>query len=602
MTIQNLRINSKAGWAVLLWVTMQTYQMVAAGTWVPLVNQAPQDPGGIGGMMLLSDGSVLCFNNGAATNNSAIHNLIAGTNCYRLAPDQHGSYINGTWTTMAPRNYSRSAFAADVVPDGRVFVAGGEYGFGITNAEIYDPVANTWSVVDPPISLFNPNAYSDGTSFPQVFSDMISVVISNGTVLMAPINPRNYGGTLIYNPKSNVWSDGPLLTNNAYDQWECSWARLADGSILTIDQPDSTKQGTNYTGRLSERYIPSLNQWVPDAIVPVYLWNTIEIGPVVTLPNEQAFFIGSDGANALYTPSGNSSPGVWSAAALSPTNLDGAGNLTNLEAADLPAVMMVNGKVLCALGATCGNGGCPSPYYFYEYDYSAGPGGSFMQVNTPFGSVTFTLPSCMLDLPDGTVLFSDFSNQLYVYQPDGSPVAAGRPTITSIAANPDGSFHLAGTGLNGISEGGTFGDEFQNNENYPLVRMTNNVTGGVYYARTYNWSSTDIQTGSTPVTTEFTLPASVFAGGGTNYSLVVVANGIASDPVTFYGPIWVDFHYTGTLQLGTFSYPYSTLAQGIGAVPSGGTIFVKPGSSTETPTITKPMTIIAIGGAATVGQ
>jgi len=48
-------------------------------------------------------------------------------------------------------------------------------------------------------------------------------------------------------------------------------------------------------------------------------------------------------------------------------------------------------------------------------------------------------PMRMLDLPDGNVLFTDGGNQLYIYQPDGPPLAAGKPTITGITWNADGS-------------------------------------------------------------------------------------------------------------------------------------------------------------------
>jgi hypothetical protein len=130
--------------------------------------------------------------------------------------------------------------------------------------------------------------------------------------------------------------------------------------------------------------------------------------------------------------------------------------------------------------------------------------------------------------------------------------------------------------------------------------MTNNASGKVYYARTYNWSSTSIQTGSTLVSTLFRLPADLPDG---SYSLVIVANGIASDPISFPGSVWVDFSYTGALQNGTFTFPYKLLASGVGAVLSGGVINLKPGSSTETFTnINKPMEIRAVGGTATVGR
>ena len=91
---------------------------------------------------------------------------------------------------------------------------------------------------------------------------------------------------------------------------------------------------------------------------------------------------------------------------------------------------------------------------------------------------------------------------------------------------------MTGTLLNGISEGAAYGDDAQMCSNYPLVRMTNS-SGDVYYSRTYNWSSTSVMTGNTVMTTEFTPPAGLAPG---NYSLVVVANGNSSDPVSFVNP------------------------------------------------------------------
>ena len=54
---------------------------------------------------------------------------------------------------------------------------------------------------------------------------------------------------------------------------------------------------------------------------------------------------------------------------------------------------------------------------------------------------------------------------------------------------------------------------------------------------------------------------------------------------------------------GTWSTPYNTLGLGVTNVPTGGEIIIKgAGHSTETMTISKPMTITAVGGAATVGH
>jgi subtilase family serine protease len=69
------------------------------------------------------------------------------------------------------------------------------------------------------------------------------------------------------------------------------------------------------------------------------------------------------------------------------------------------------------------------------------------------------------------------------------------------------------------------------------------------------------------------------------------------------GSVWVDFNYSASLpQSGTFAHPYSTLAQGVSAVAVGGNIYIKPGSSSETMTISKSMTINAFSGPATIGK
>ena len=175
-------------------------------------------------------------------------------------------------------------------------------------------------------------------------------------------------------------------------------------------------------------------------------------------------------------------------------------------------------------------------------------------------------------------------------------------TVQSVSLNLNGDVHLTGTLFNGISQGASYGDDAQQDSNYPLVRFTDG-SGNVTYGRTYNWSSTGVQTGNQIVTTECTLPSNVLTNPGTTYSLQVVANGNASSPVTFFDPVWVDFNYsTNSPQIGTFSNPYSTLAQGTNAVPSGGTISIKAGHSPETMKISKPMKLIAIGGTAIIGQ
>lgn len=463
-----------------------------AGTWTKLVRSAP---GGVNLMLQLSDGTVMCADGG-------------GNRWFRLTPDIHGSYVNGTWSNRASSADTRLYFSSQVLRDGRVFVAGGEYGTGGARSEIYDPVSNSWTPNPVPTTVLDPSATSPVTGGAQAFSDSNSEILPNGSVLIFPVSPKTSGRPVIYNPTTNVWTTGPLMLHGSY-QDESSWVKLPTDMILTIDP----------FGVRSERYNPATNTWLNDSNVPVSLYDSFgfELGAALLLPNGKAFFLGSTGHTAIYTPSGTTASGVWVAG----PDIPGARGTP-----DAPAAMMVNGKILCAVSPLPTSADhFPSPTTFVEYDYISN---AFADVSGPTGpqdSIS-SYSAAMLDLPDGRVLYSHFGSDLYVYTPDGSPLDAGKPVISSISRNLDGTFHLSGTGLNGISEGAAYGDDLQMASNYPLVRIAHS-NGNTYYARTFNWSSTGVMTGATIVTTEYALPASLPSG---SYTLVAVANGIASDP------------------------------------------------------------------------
>src|SRR5437588_9514321 len=553
---------------VIAALSLLAIEAKAVGTWTAIANGAP---GGVNTMLLLSDGTVMAQNGGSTT-------------WYKLAPDSTGSYANGTWSTRASMNYQRLYYASTVLQDGRVFFAGGEYGLGTTNAEIYNPVSDSWSILSVPAGLINTNnTVNADNSNTQGFSDSGSVLLANGSVLILPVHPANCARTVIWSPFSG-FSLGPLIFRGCNED-EAGLVKLPDDSILQVDN------GT----QSSSRYIPSSNTFINDASVPVSLFDPFgdELGPAFLLPNGKAIFFGSVSNTAIYTPSGSTSPGSWVAGP----------NYPNGQAMpDAPGCMMVNGIILLATTPVPSSGThFPAPVSYYEYDYSIGPVGTFTRVNAPGGGLTVggaSYPHRMLALPNGQVLYTTVGSQLYVYTPSGSPLVAGKPSIYSISQNSDGSYHLTGTLFNGLSQGATYGDDAQMDSNYPLVRLTDG-SGNVSYARTYNWSRTSVQTGSATVSTEFSV-FGIFPG---NYSLQVVANGNPSSAIGFYGPVWVDFNYSGfPFQFGTFYFPYNTLGGGIGAVAPGGTIDIKSSNSTETFTkITKAMELRAIGGPVRIG-
>jgi hypothetical protein len=567
-------------------------------------------PSNVGLMLLLPDGTVLANYNDDTNGDSG---------WYLLTPDSSGHYYDGTWTALSSMNDPRLFFSSQVLQDGRVFVAGGEYpnsstSDGVSTAEIYDPktdpldpghgpgtVSNPWTQINPPTSLLNP-AVAPAHEGDEAFLDATSELLPAGNVLDAPVFPNANGGTLNYNATTGVWAEGGTLANGEINQDEASWVKLPDNSILTIGPFDQT----------SQRFIPASSgttgSWQKDTSVPQPIYDSAigEEGPGNLLPNGKAFFTGGTGNTVIYTPTGTTAKGSWTIGPVVPQGL---------APDDAPSAMMNNGKVLCCFAPISGTTKATQyqpPTSFFEYDYSVGATGTFTEVGAPYGSaggpnnMLQASNACyvfeMLDLPDGTVLMSDFSGTLYNYVPDAntnSTVSGLKPTISSITQAPDGCYLITGTLLNGISEGAAYGDDAQMSSNYPIVSLVNGSK--VYYARTHNWSSTGVrQTGKT-VTTEFDPPLNLPTG---TYSLYVSANGLqsAATSFTYSSPfIWVDFSY-GSGGNGTFGKPYNTIAAGVSAVASGGTIEIEGGgSSTETPAITKACSIYAYNGGTTIG-
>ncbi len=119
-------------------------------------------------MLLLSDGSVFAQGNTGVS-----------SNWYRLTP-VNGSYIQGMWTTNMPMHYTRLYYSSAVLKDGRVFVAGGEYGTGTTNAEVYDPMVDLWSIIPVPSGLITTNNTIDSVGADTATLDSACSVLPDG--------------------------------------------------------------------------------------------------------------------------------------------------------------------------------------------------------------------------------------------------------------------------------------------------------------------------------------------------------------------------------------------------------------------------------------
>ena len=469
------------------------------GFWTALTNQPSFNASQ---MLQLTDGTIMVQEENGAD---------ASRHWWRLTPDKFGNYINGTWSKLADMVNSRRFYASAVLADGRVLAAGGEYsdaGSDTDKAEIYDPVTNTWT------SIGNPGWGEIG--------DAVASLLADGQLLVGNLVDAR---TALYNPATNTWT---VAGNMAARSNEESWTLLPDGTVLAVSCANHPN---------AEKYIPTLNKWVSAGSTPVELVqaSSIEIGPAVLMPNGTVFYIGATGHTAIYTPPVNpADPGAWTIGPDFPQ--DAQGRL--LKAKDAPACLLTNGNVLCVVGP-CGDNAndWASPTMFFEFD-----GVKLIRVSDPPNATGVTYEGRLLVLSTGQVLFAAGSNAIYAYTPSGGANPAWQPVITSFPTDVQlgNTYTLQGTQLNGLSQAAMYGDDAQQATNYPLVRARNLADSTISYWRTTNHSTMGVATGTKIVSTNVTVPSTLASGA---YEIVVIANGIASSPVT----LTVDAGY-GTAQ------------------------------------------------------
>jgi hypothetical protein len=453
-----------------------------AQTLTPLKHQPPD---GVILSFQLTDGTVMVQGNNYS-------------DWWKLTPDDTGSYVNGKWSQLAslPAGYAPYAMSSAVLADGRLIIEGGEYNFNnftLTNlGAIYDPTTNVWTPVPAPTGW-------------DYIGDSPSLVLPNGDYAIGNKLTKQMRQL---NPKTMKWSS--LSSKGKADfNAEEGWTLLADGSILTADVKDAPN---------SEIYAPSKHEWAtagstivdlhspsPDGCInygpggKLCYYPPGEIGPQILRPDGTVFVTGSytasngPGNTAIY----DTATGKWAVGPVFP-NDDNAG--------DSFAVLLTNGDVLV-------EGDSGTSYVFNGTTLTTGPA---------------TLGSLML-LPTGQVLVGG-GVITEVYNSTGTYQAAWAPTISAHPATvtPATTYSISGTQFNGLSQANAFGDELQTATNYPLVRITNNSTHHVFYARTHDHSTMGVATGTATVSTNFDVPGLIETGAST---LQVVANGIPSAAV-----------------------------------------------------------------------
>ncbi len=473
------------GAAVFLAASVVTRPASAAGTWT----KAPPNTAAGGqafGLWVLTDGTVL--SHGSALNNWVV-----------LVPDKKGSYANGTWKSVASSAYSRGGAQEHVLKDGRFLEAGGEYIYVypgcssncaqpasgsplFKNVEIFDPVANTWTIEAPGL-------YDIG--------DTGSATLADGRILDST---RASNATQTYDPATNQWTAGPMNPIGSGD--ENSWASLQNGGVLAV----------GYQTAGASIYNPATNKWISTGPVPSG-FNTGDTGGISLMFDGRVFVYGLAGKSYIYTPGATAAdPGTW---VLGPAMLNGD------EAEDEFSDALPNGKVWGALVTkTYGPG-----VVLQEFD----PTTNTVTSVTPPPDTGNPYPIGYANLPNGQVMATCADND-WIYTPDTGPQDAWRPTVTSVVFNSGSTYTLTGTQISGLINGSDEGDDMTNAQNYPIVWLTDEA-GDVYYCRSFNFSNMMPSAGSASETCQFTTPAGLPEG---TYSLYVSAVGVQSKiPLSF---------------------------------------------------------------------
>ncbi len=457
-----------------------------AGTWTAT---STPPPSAVAHAVLLTDGSVLV--------NSFFFENHADP-WYRLVPDATGSYIHGTWKSAGtlPSGYNPLYFASSVLPNGQVVVMGGEYNNGngvwTTLGAVYNPATNKWT------SITSPPGWT-------TVGDAQSIILPNGKMMMANCCTTQEA-ILTLSGTTATWAN----TGTGKFDWndEEGWTMLPGGKILTVDTYVSggcCKLGYQIYDPTTGAWTTPSNNTIVNLVDPVHL----ELGPAPLLPNGTVFAAGATTNNAIYDPKN----GTWAVA----PKFGGT-----LDAADAPSAVLPSGNALFDTSPGVFNNGSK----FFEWD------GTTLNPTTapPNAAIDSSYVGNMVVLPTGQVLFTDFSNSVQIYTPAGSPCAGCAPTIKTVASTlTHGSKNnrISGTQFNGLTQGAYYGDDNQSDTNFPIIRITDS-TGRVVYCKTHNWLG-GVATGTKVVQAGFDIPGSIHTGAA---SLVVVANGIASAPVS----------------------------------------------------------------------
>jgi|CXWL01.1.fsa_nt_gi N-acetylneuraminic acid mutarotase len=233
-----------------------------------------------------------------------------------------GSQPSGSFVGAASLVTGRGWHTATLLPNGKTLVVGGT-GNASANAELYDPVSNTWSATG---NLITERRGHSATLLPNGKVLVVGGINFNGSVLSI------LASTELYDPATNTWSAEMSLPIAPGGSGHTA-TLLPNGKVLVLG-----KAGGVPGSAVAELYDPSAHTWSAAAspATPRYEHTA------TLLPNGKVLVAGGqDGDSAmlasaeLYDPASN----TWAA----------AGSLASVRGFHT-ATLLPNGKILVACG------------------------------------------------------------------------------------------------------------------------------------------------------------------------------------------------------------------------------------------------------------
>ncbi len=221
---------------------------------------------------------------------TAFGNLTSDTASFTLTWDlfDHGKEISAVLPELALPTFSHAATALD---DGRVLMNGGFTGVANNNViapfplpftQVYDPVAETWTYVEPL----------------QGYSLLSSTVkFEDGRVLLAGISQEDEtGAASVFDPADDSWE---LLPEEPALRGAPHLVLLADGRILAVGGVDLESPGFSPDpSDAVEVFDPQAGRWERKGAMPV----AFDELSLVALPDGRAIVMGHPERVASYQP------------------------------------------------------------------------------------------------------------------------------------------------------------------------------------------------------------------------------------------------------------------------------------------------------------